>query len=55
LFLTGQPNFKRSYLTHPTLKLSKLGGVGKIFQRSFLRYLVAHLTHPVLGVMIISS
>ncbi|WMV42888.1 hypothetical protein MTR67_036273, partial [Solanum verrucosum] len=53
LSLTGQLNFKRPYLTHTNSKLSKLGGVGKIIQRSSLLYLVEHLNHPELEVMIV--
>ncbi|WMV47448.1 hypothetical protein MTR67_040833, partial [Solanum verrucosum] len=51
LSLSEQPNFQRAYLTHTNSKSRKLGSVGKIIPRYFLRYLETHLTPPELEVM----
>ena len=52
-FLSKQPDFQKTYLTHMNSESHKRGGVGKINLRYLPRYLETHLTHPEIGVMVV--
>ena len=53
LFISKQDNIQCAYLIGTNSEPCKLGNVGNIIPRSFLRYLETHLTQPKISVLVV--